>query len=538
VRVLEGHDDKLYGLAWASHGRWLASIGRDTTIRLWDPSNGGQLLAYDTYEAHESIPSGVAISSDGRRLAWTDYDGGCHLWDMTSRGWEPGSGRPPAEIWRGSTACRPAFLPDALPDHPADWLIRDAVPDHPEDRLITVADRTIRFHGLEAGGVVRTLPLDESFDRDHDNLVPCPVGHLIAVMKGACSELILLDVRSGEARHRLPMPWSSPGVVWSPDGRILATYFGPDEGIQLWSAATGERLGVLSRSRDWVRALAFSFDGQVLAAAQDGQTIWLGDVATGERLLVYPGHEDVVHSIAFSPDGRQVATGDWDGVIATWDARTGRRLRQFGGHETGRPGRRKVWVAYHPDGQRLVTWSASGIRTYDLATARELRHDPLHGFVAFGPTGEVYAATYDDLEAPQTLQLQELPSGRDRLRLPLSGEERVRALAFDHVNQVFVVALQEQKPHTRHLSGGRIFAPPGLRRSVQWWTLKDGTLLHAIEGLEGSPIVMKFSPDGRRLVAACEDRQIRAWDVATGELRVLGPEGTSEQLAISADGRT
>jgi WD40 repeat protein len=456
---------------------------------------------------------------------------------MTSRGWEPGGGRPPAEIWRGSTESGPAFLLDAVPDRPADWLFRDAVPDRPVDRMLTVADRTLRFHGLEGGGVVRTLSLDEPFDRDRDDLVPCPAGQMIAVKKGARSELIVLDVRSGEARQRFSYPGPISGILWSPDGHILAAYLGTEEGIELRDVGSGERFQVLSGPRDWSRAMAFSPEGRVLAAVNDGHTLWLWDVATGARLLAYAGHEDMVHSIAFSPDGRQVATGDWDGEIATWDARTGRRLRQFGGHETGRPGRRKVWVAYHPDGRRLVTWSASGIRTYDLATGRELRHDPLHGFVAFGPGGEVYAATYDDLQAPQTLQLQVLPSGRDRLRIPLFGG-RVRAMALDHVNQVFVVALQEEKLHTSEYCHGRIFAPPGLRRSVQWWTLKDGKLLHAIEGLEGSPIEMKFSPDGRLLVAACEDRQIRAWDVATGELRVLGPEGTSEQLAISADGRT
>jgi len=39
-----------------------------------------------------------------------------------------------------------------------------------------------------------------------------------------------------------------------------------------------------------------------------------------------------------------------------------------------------VYVAYHPDGQRLVTWSESGIRTYDLDTGRVLHHEPGYGF--------------------------------------------------------------------------------------------------------------------------------------------------------------
>jgi WD40 repeat protein len=260
-------------------------------------------------------------------------------------------------------------------------------------------------------------------------------------------------------------------------------------------------------------------------------------VATGERLHVFPAHEDVAHSVAFSPDGRSAATGSWGGEVATWDTGAGRRIRAFRGDETAVPPFRTVRVACHPDGRRLVAGSEAGIRIYDLATGEELRHEPFHVFVAFGSGGEIHATAYDDRQAPQAVLFREFPSGRERLRIPLSGE-RARCWAFDPVRDIFAVALEEEKPHTRMSGGGRIYPPKGLRRAVQWWALQDGIRLHALAGFEGSPIVMKFSPDGWLLVAACEDRRVRAWDVATGELRVLGPEGTSEKLALSADGRT
>lgn len=527
VRVLDGHHDKLYDLAWAAHGRWIASVGRDLPIRLWDSTTGRLLLEYDPYDALEAGPTAISVSSDSRRLAWTDYRGGCHLWDVTSRGWDPDSGRPPAEVWTGPTESRPTFFPDATAG--------DRI-----DRLVTVADGAVRFHDLESGEVLRTLDLGEPFDPALDDLVPCPAGGLLALRKGARSELNLLHAGSGDVQQRLPMPGRYPSrhVAWSPDGSLLATFVGPDDGTHLWRVGTGERLRTLTGLREWVRAITFSPDGKMLAAAHDGQPLWLWDVAAGERLLVYAGHEDGVHSVAFSPDGRQIATGGWHGEVATWDARTGRRLRRYPGHESDPGGRQSVRVAYHPDGRRLISSSDSTSRIHDLVAGGELRHGPFRTFMALGPRGEVYAGAYDDVQAPKAIRVWELASGRDLLRIPLSNE-RVRSWAFDPGCQVFAVALEQLDYRATWVrGGGRTIPPQGLRRTLQLWAIATGGLLYSIEGLEGSPNALKFSPDGRTLVAACEDRRIRAWDVAAGELRALGPEGTSELLLISPDGQS
>jgi WD40 repeat protein len=60
-----------------------------------------------------------------------------------------------------------------------------------------------------------------------------------------------------------------------------------------------------------------------------------------------------------------------------------------------------------------------------------------------------------------------------------------------------------------------------------------------MDGLQRSANAVRFSPDGKMLAAACEDRGIYLWDAATGELLTVltGHEATPRRLAFTPDGR-
>jgi WD40 repeat protein len=87
-----GHEDEVMKAAFSADSRFLASCGRDCTVRLWEIGSGKcQVLS-----SHTDVVYSVAFHPDGTRLATSSHDGAVWLWDL-ARGEEvarlPGHGR-------------------------------------------------------------------------------------------------------------------------------------------------------------------------------------------------------------------------------------------------------------------------------------------------------------------------------------------------------------------------------------------------------------------------------------------------------------
>lgn len=96
-----------------------------------------------------------------------------------------------------------------------------------------------------------------------------------------------------------------------------------DGGIILWDWETGQSLAELrsSASKTDVRSLAFSPDGQMLAAGTVEGTIFFWDVSNRQLIsFSSQAHSGIVFSVTFSPDGSTLVSGGADGVIIFWNA--------------------------------------------------------------------------------------------------------------------------------------------------------------------------------------------------------------------------
>ena len=98
---------------------------------------------------------------------------------------------------------------------------------------------------------------------------------------------------------------------------------GDDATIRLWDTSTGECFNILRGHSSWVRCIAFSPDGRMIASGSHDATIRLWDTGSGQCIETMRGHSNCVWSVAFNPAGKTVASGGDDGTIRLWDVSTG-----------------------------------------------------------------------------------------------------------------------------------------------------------------------------------------------------------------------
>jgi len=124
----------------------------------------------------------------------------------------------------------------------------------------------------------------------------------------------------------------------------------------------GQPVRTLEGHTSWVRSVAFSPDGKLLASGSDDDTIKLWDVATGREVRTLEGHNYAVTSVAFSPDGKLLASGSYK-EIKLWEVATGQEVRTLRGHTD--------WVksvAFSPDGKLLASGSEDWtIKLWDIS---------------------------------------------------------------------------------------------------------------------------------------------------------------------------
>jgi WD40 repeat protein len=157
-----------------------------------------------------------------------------------------------------------------------------------------------------------------------------PDGSLVAVqcLDGAVS---LLETATGKEVHRLgPAPGPErlllAHLVFSPDGKHLASWNHRENAIHLWDVRTGKKWLTLPDGRPTTESgaayFAWSPDGRMFAVgAEDKIHVW--ELATRKLRCVIGGHEAEVQCLAFSPDSRLLASGSVNTTVLVW-AVTGR----------------------------------------------------------------------------------------------------------------------------------------------------------------------------------------------------------------------
>ena len=308
------------------------------------------------------------------------------------------------------------------------------------------------------------------------------------------------DARIPDIKPAIAVKAAISAISFTGDNSLLA--IGRYQEVELLAADNGQSAGKFTGHANQVRALAFSPDGKVLAAAggnpaQFGE-IKLWDVATRKELRTIRGHRDNIFAVAFSPDGKTVATCSYDRLVKLWDVASGNEIRNLKDHTDA-----IFSVAFSPDGKLLASASADRtVKIWNVATGQRLYtlSDGLDAMnsIAFQPSGQMAGRLLAGAGADRTIRVWELGETEGRqIKSLIAHEDAINLIAFS--------------------PDGKTLVSTGADKVMKLWDAAKLEELHTAEIQSDWVFALSFSADGRRLAVGRYDGSIAFYDPMTGK---------------------
>lgn len=421
LTCLSEHPDFVYSLSFSPCGEFLASGGRDGTVRIWSVEDWKLQQAYQNYGTARKQ---VFYTPEGVLYALEVFDDAFIVWDVArgekcNRYLEEHSYIHDAHVPRGT----PFVLATYDPDEFRKWTVGNSEPcsfPHlhtgfpnslvfsPDGKILAAgglsqkvrlwditqpSSSPSRFNLSEKGNNVSVSPQGYIYATGHD-------GKTAAVWDIGNTDTPVATFTPSEAKKPLSeQEWQVSTATFAHENNLLAC--GDSEGIlYVWEVAD-QRLRHKYKAHDgWIKHLMFSPDEKFLFSARStGPVACLWDVESGEQIESFPARCEF---IVFSPCSTLIAIG-WGKNIHIWDIEQGETILDI-------PLPRESWMpyalAFSPCGRFLASgaWWIRGfgikkcpVHLWDVASGENIAafrggHPSDVQCVAFSPDGSVLAS--------------------------------------------------------------------------------------------------------------------------------------------------
>ncbi len=464
----------------------------------------------------------VVVSPDGRHVAYGVFDGRVHVLDAVTANRQWGS---KADKRRGHI---------------------NSIAISPDSRLLASAgnDKKVIFWDLESGEQLYELG---GLAQSVHVVAFSPGSQLFAIGYGgigqeytapASVEVFRWALAEGDGRATVELTrlhefadlvGRVKSLAFSCDGQFLAAGC-HDAMVRLWDSESGQALPSLQGHGRMVTAIAFSptsphemasvttLDGSRIAS--DELILWNLD---SREFEVLEGHGGQTRDLCFSPDGSLLASCGLDGVIRLWDTDRLIPVDTIRGHSAAVHG-----VSFFPDGDTLVSCSTdTTVRFWQLSARPPPSVIAAHRHyvygLAFGPKGQYLVTT--GIGSPSA-----------EVKAWNSATGTAAGTAFQASVHLSYDIDVSNDGHTIAVSGGE-WPDTARDGELSLWDFDTGRKRRTL--VQGPLIwAAEFSPNSQQIVGTVEDRLV-FWDVNTGKKlsEIPGQQGSIRNLDWSPDGR-
>jgi len=533
VKALVGHQYYVYGLAWSPDSSALASSGSfDGTVRIWDVEKGQPLRAI----AHPAYTAALTWSPKGDQLFITGGTSGVALlWDVTKA-----TKKEVAKVEFGAAVTTAVWSPDG------------------KTIAVGVTGRTVSL--VSAGDFTKTVAAGEA--GDGIGLAWLPNSEAVAITSPKASRLSFTDA----TKPAQAIPTRSFGIAVSPDGKTIATL---GNGIELWDATKGTALRKFNATGNWLHwsgdgsALIatsygavnvyeaadgkkrFTIDllgtaphatwssaGRMLLAGQGSNRLTCIDPLTGKTVATLTDDKAIWSSAAVAPGGKQIAVGATDGSVRVYEIAGEKLLHKLTAHTSAVNA-----IAWSENAAYFATGSADkSVRIWNVAKGMEERafndHSAAVNAVAWGPSlasggkGPTFVLSSLMMGKPA----RTLDTGNEILAIAWSADKKSLAIGTEQGEVLLVNPTKPSVTQTlEHLGSPKsvtalAFAPQGPmlasgrgNHTLQLWNTQTGKVVHDVR-VAGVVHSVAWTADGKAVTTGTNDRCVRSWDPATGQL--------------------